>query len=148
MKEPAVSTEDPTQQTITRTRPYRQHMGYYISVWDGAVPSNTREAHRIYEQIHREAHPRVAPTPPILDFLAVLRREWPGVPGDRLEGTPWKWDRLEDEAAGRLWDTSLTFESAATAVPRIAALAEERGLVLFDPQYRRMRVAFRPGWEQ
>ena len=123
-------------------------MGYYISVWDGTTPSNTREAHDIYEQVYLEAHPRVAPTPQLLDFLEALQREWPGVPGDCLEGTPWKWERIEEGAAGRLFDTVLTFGSAATAVPRIAALAEERGLVLFDPQHESLRVPFRPGWER
>jgi len=123
-------------------------MGYYISVWDGATPSTTREAHGIYKQIYREAHPRVTPTPQLLEFLAAVRCEWPGVPGDLMEGTPWKWEPLEDELAGRLFDTAITFGSAASAVPRIAALAKEHGLVFFDPQHPRFRVPFRPDWEQ
>ena len=123
-------------------------MGYYISVWDGTMPSATGEARRIYEQVYREAHPRVEPTPQMLDFLAALQREWPGAPGDQLEGTPWKYLPLENEVAGRLFDTVLTFGSAASAVPRIAALAEQRGLVFFDPQHEDFRIRFRPSWER
>ena len=123
-------------------------MGYYITVWDGAPPASSLEATKIHERLYREAHPRVELTDTMRDFVAALRREWPGIPEDPVSGTPWKYLPLEDEAAGSLFDTVLTFSSAATAVPRIARMAEERGLVFFDPQFPELRVPFKAAWER
>ncbi|NYI42608.1 hypothetical protein [Demequina lutea] len=123
-------------------------MGYYINVWDGARPASSLEAAKIEQRLYREAHPRVEPTETLRDFVAALKREWPGLPGDPMAGTPWKYLPLEGEAAGSLFDTVLTFGSAATAVPRIARIAEERGLVFFDPQLPKLRVPFKAAWER
>ena len=122
-------------------------MGYYITVWDGARPASSLDAAKIEQNLYREAHPRVEPTETMRDFVAALKREWPGLPGDSMAGTPWKYLPLENEAAGSLFETVLTFGSAATAVPRIARMAEERGLVFFDPQFPNLRVPFRAAWE-
>lgn len=123
-------------------------MGYYITVWDGALPASGPEAAKIQQRLYREAHPRVEPTETMRDFVAALKREWPGLPGDPMAGAPWKYLPLEDEAAGSLFETVLTFSSAATAVPRIAGMAEERGLVFVDPQISELRVPFRAAWER
>ena len=120
-------------------------MGYYITVWDGARPASVLEGAKIHQDLYREAHPRVEPTETMRNFVAALNQEWPGLPGDPMAGTPWTYLPLEDEAAGSLFGTVVTFGSAATAVPRIA---EERGLVFFDPQLPNLRVPFRAAWER
>lgn len=123
-------------------------MGYYITVWDGPTPTNRERANQIREQLYREAHPRVEPSDAMREFVSALQREWPGTRGDPMAGTPWKYVPLENEAAGHLFDTVLTFGSAHSAVPRIARMAEERGLVFFDPQFPKLRVPFRADWEK
>ena len=122
-------------------------MGYHFTVWDGEEPTSVEQAHAIFERMYRAAHPRVELTPAIRAFVGRLAREWPDTPEDEFAGSPWKYLPLEKEAAGALFDTALTFGSASTAVPRIAALAEEMGLVWFDPQHPQIRLPIRAPWE-
>lgn len=119
-------------------------MGYYISMWEGPQPVNAEVARQLWNDMYELAHPRVAPNARMQELLARLRAEWPE---DMSDGSPWKYLPLEREAAGPLFDTVITWGSAATAAPRLAAIARELGLVFYDPQDSRFRVTPREPWE-
>ena len=118
-------------------------MSYDLAVWEGTRPSDDAAAGETFERLYGEYVDidEIPPTPAIRAYVDALLGRWP-------ESTdangPWADSPLIGNARGPLFHFALTYSRADEVVPVAARLAAEHGLVCFDPQSERLRLAGTP----
>lgn len=118
-------------------------MGYQLVIWEGQRPEDDAAVARAWLGISRrylmDDEP-VEPTPAIREFVEALTEQWTDDPDDpEWEASPWKSTSLLDWASGPALYLNLTLRRGPMASCIIAHMAEERGLVTFDPQLELLR---------
>jgi hypothetical protein len=106
-------------------------VSFDLAVWDGDRPANDIEAEL------------TAPSPRIADYVDGLLARWPDIGNDAEVDSPWPDGPLLGNASGRLFYFGITYSSGRDllreAIDYAVALAAERGLVCYDPQYGTLR---------
>jgi len=111
-------------------------MSYDLAVWE-AVPPFTGRADEAFELLAERLEADDVDEPPteaITEFVEALLAVWPELGEDEDEGSPWASGPLLGEACGPCIYFAMTYSGADDAVPVIARMAKERGLVCYDPQ--------------
>ena len=85
----------------------------------------------------------VAPSPRIADYVEGLLARWPDIGTDAEVDSPWSDGPLLGNASGPLFYFGVTYSSGPDlvreAIDYAVALAGERKLVCYDPQYGTLR---------
>jgi hypothetical protein len=106
-------------------------VSYDLAVWEGARPPDDHAGLEAFEDLMDRAG-AASPTPPtarIRSFAEALVRRYP-----EDEHGPWATVPVLEEASGGSVYLTLTFDAVEEVVDHVARLAEEHGLVCFDPQ--------------
>jgi hypothetical protein len=86
---------------------------------------------------------RIDPSPRIADYVDGLLARWPDIGSDAEVDSPWSTAPLLGEASGPLINFGISYSSSRDlireAIDYSVALAAERGLVCYDPQYSTLR---------
>ena len=112
-------------------------MGYHLLVWEGTRPDSDAEGARVSRALLAQhfVDGGVEPTPAIRAFVDALTDRWTDDPDDPgFDTGPWAFPMIIDRASGPLLLLELEPATGPLASCVIAHLAEERGLVAFDPQ--------------
>jgi len=112
-------------------------MSYDLAVWEPVPPFSGLGANEAFELLSERLEAGVvdeAPTEAITTFVEALLGVWPDLGEDEDEDSPWAAGPLLEEAFGPCIYFAMTYSGADEAVPVIARMAKERGLVCFDPQ--------------
>lgn len=120
-------------------------MSYDFCVWEGPAPEDDEAARAFFsEWVERDearedaGEPPAPATPAIAAFVEAVLQRFP----DSDEDLTWSAGLSVEDADGPVVYLAMTYSAAESAVPVIADLAHERGLVCFDPQGERL---VRPG---
>ncbi len=134
-------------------------MSYDLAVWDGSAPTSDADALAIYQRLINEWHHRdidrledfqrrsrgetteTSPTSAIAEYVDALLSRWPDITHPDGEDSPWSDGPLMNNAAGPLFYFGMVFSRAEDTVAYAASLAEQHGLVCFDPQRERLLTA-------
>ncbi len=115
---------------------------YHLIVWEGQRPETDEAGAREAEEIQQRwfnGDP-TEPTPGMRAFVRALTETWTDDPTDPgWERAPWSEPNLIEDASGPALWLILPATVAVLASTVIAAIAEERGLVIFDPQVNLLR---------
>ncbi|GAA0628592.1 hypothetical protein GCM10009547_35320 [Sporichthya brevicatena] len=116
-------------------------MAYQLYVWEGERPAEDAGARVCREMVCRHlVGDKTEATPGIRAFVDALTEEWSDDPDDPASITsPWVWTPLLDDASGPMLLLTLDDEMALYGSVLVAAMAEERGLVVYDPQLELLR---------
>jgi hypothetical protein len=117
-------------------------MEYQLMVWEGTRPETDLEGGRVSRELLAQyfVGGGVEPTRAIREFVAALTERWTDDPGDpEFDAGPWAGPSILDGASGPALLLNLTFDIGPLTSCLIAHLAEERGLVAFDPQLEWLR---------
>jgi hypothetical protein len=110
-------------------------MSYDLAVWEAHL-SNGGDVDEVYwaqmEELEAVCDP-APPSPAIHGFVDELLRRWPSLEEPGGAASPWAGPVLDD-AMGPFVYFTLTWSGAQQAVPTIAQIARDRGLVCYDPQ--------------
>lgn len=129
-------------------------MSYDLAVWEGDAPVSDAAAQAHYERLMAEMEANFqAPPPPtarIEAYVAALLQRWPDI-SDADDDSPWATAPLLGEAFGGAIYFPMVWSRAEEASDFAARVAEEHGLVCFDPQTQQLGptprpAAGRPGW--
>ena len=119
-------------------------MSYDLAVWEGERPDDDEATMKFYmERIVpqlEEYDPKnpITPTPRIRAYVEALLECWPDIQAED-NGSPWSTGPLLREAVGWFIYFSMVFSMADEASAFAADLAQQHGLVCFDPQLERLR---------
>jgi len=130
-------------------------VSFDLAVWDGERPETDQAALDVYrlliEQWHGdgmverlEAKMRGEktdhdPTPAIARYVASLLDRWPDITTDEGVDSPWSDGPLINNATGPFFYFGMVWSMAEEASGFAARVAEEQGLVCFDPQAEALR---------
>jgi hypothetical protein len=117
-------------------------MGYQLMVWEGTRPETDVEGGQISRDLLAQyfVGDGVEPTRAIREFVAALTERWTDDPSDpEFAAGPWEGPAILDDASGPALLLNLTYDIGPLTSCLIAHLAEERGLVAFDPQLEWLR---------
>ena len=117
-------------------------MSYDLAVWVGARPRSDADASSLYEQLMERmevGEPDVEPSPAIRAYVEALLQRWPDITDDAGEDSPWADGPLMANAVGDAIYFSMVWSRAEEASAFAARLAEEHGLVCYDPQSETLR---------
>lgn len=118
-------------------------MSYDLAVWEGERPENDAAGTKFYlEHIvpQLEAYDpqnEIPPTPRIKAYMEALLKRWPDI--DQDENSPWSTSPLMNEALGSFAYFPMVYSQAEEASAFCADLAQQHGLVCYDPQLERLR---------
>jgi hypothetical protein len=121
-------------------------MSFDLAVWEGDRPADNEEAARVLDQLYNDliaSGDRIDPSPRIAAYVDRLLARWPDAGSDAEVDSPWSDGPLLGNASGRLFYFGITYsnrrELLQEAIDYAVALAAERGLVCYDPQYSTLR---------
>lgn len=116
-------------------------MSYDLAVWEGTRPATEAEAVATYERImaRMETGSGVEPTAAIRGYVAALLARWPDITDPAGEDSPWADGPMSDNADGDAIYFSMVWSRCEEASEFAAQLAQQHGLVCFDPQAERLR---------
>jgi hypothetical protein len=119
-------------------------VSYDLAVWDGELPESDAAAEEVFQQLYRELVKDVeaqAPTPAITAYVEALLERWPDIGEDGGDDSPWSDGPLIGNASGPLVYFGMVFSMADEASSFAAELAQEHGLVCYDPQLEALRTS-------
>lgn len=121
--------------------PEMEAMGYHLIVWEGDRPADDEAGQQACSDLTQHfGFTQVEPTSAIKAFVDALRETWPDDPADpRWDSSPWQSPSILDGACGPVLFVRLLVETGVLAGCVVAAMAEERGLVTYDPQVGMLR---------
>ena len=102
-------------------------MSYELLVWGSPVPADVRQAKTLVQRYDPTAFDA---TPALPLFVAALLREFPSI-ADDPERSPWS---VTPVPTDRLLELGLSWKASDAIVERVFALADEHGLVVYDPE--------------
>ncbi|GAA4632442.1 hypothetical protein GCM10023196_065910 [Actinoallomurus vinaceus] len=115
-------------------------MSYDVAVWEGPRPSDDREAAEVHERLYAD-YLDADEIEPVLDvvrrFVEVLTRQWPDT--NTGDDTPWAGVPLLKGASGPYVYLSISWSAAEEVSAFVADVADQFGLVCFDPQAGMLR---------
>lgn len=117
-------------------------MSYDLAVIDGDEPVTVAQAHA---RLDRGAPPSPVPTPRLAAFVAELSRRYPSiddVPERDLDRCPWS-NGFEIE--GDLVWLNVQWSRAQEVARHVAKVAEQTGVMIYDPQEDRVILPSRLG---
>ena len=117
-------------------------MSYDLAVWVGAPPQSDAAASSVYEQMMERmeaGEPEVEPSPAIRAYVEALLQRWPDITDDADEDSPWADGPLMASAFGDTIYFSMVWSRAEEASAFASRLAQEHGLVCYDPQSETLR---------
>ena len=132
----------PVTRAATRHSATVAFVSYDLAVWVGARPKSDFEASSVYEQMMERmevGEPEVEPSPAIRAYVEALLRRWPDITDDADEDSPWADGPLMANAVGDAIYFSMVWSRAQEASAFASRLAEEHGLVCYDPQSETLR---------
>jgi hypothetical protein len=116
-------------------------VSYDLAIWEGDRPVDNATACEEYRllhdrQIRSESEP---PTPRIGAYVCALLDRYPDIDTEAGEGSPWATGPLMGEASGPFLYLPLVYSRCNEASAWIARLAQDQGLVCYDPQAGKLR---------
>jgi hypothetical protein len=118
-------------------------VSYDLAVWEGEVPESDAAAAAIFQRLYREliedAAGAVTPTPAIVAYVDGLLERWPDITEAGGDDSPWSDGPLIGNASGTLVYFGMVFSMADEAAAFAVELAQEHGLVCYDPQLDALR---------
>ena len=117
-------------------------VSYDLAVWVGAPQQSDADASSVYEQMMERmeaGEPEVEPSPAIRAYVEALLQRWPDITDDADEDSPWADGPLMANAVGDTIYFSMVWSRAEEASAFASRLAEEHGLVCYDPQSETLR---------
>jgi len=120
-------------------------MSYDLAVWAGTAPESahaaTVEYGRRMDALEAYLDQTGEPPPPtraIRAFVEAALVRYPDLDDDSGDACPWASSPLIGEAVGDLIYFPMTFSGAEYARDVLAALAQQQGLICYDPQIERL----------
>ena len=101
-------------------------MSYDLLVWRSPVPADVRQAKKLVERYDPTAFEA---SPALGEFVAALLRELPAIADDPTRSV---WS-VTPVPTDRLLELNLSWNTPDPALLRIFELADEHGLVVYDP---------------
>lgn len=117
-------------------------MSYNLAVWEGERPKTNAEAEKMLEALlaqHQQAEKPPAPTPAIRRYVEALLARYPDLDDDNEDTCPWSDSPLINNASGPIFYLAMVFSKAESAGAFATKLANEHGLICFDPQSNDLR---------
>jgi hypothetical protein len=122
-------------------------MTYDLAVWEGERPVDDEAGTKYYME-HVAANLwnyeesdilDAPPTPRIKAYVEALLERWPELDTDEGDNSPWSTAPLIGEAWGPFIYFAMVWSMAEEASAFAADLAQQHGLVCYDPQLERLR---------
>lgn len=116
-------------------------MSYDLAFWDGDRSAGDAVAREEYRQLHARyirSEPEPA-TPQIAAYVRALLDRYPEIDTDAGEDSPWATGPVMREASGLFLYLPLVYSRCDEASAWVAQLAQDHGLVCYDPQIGRRR---------
>jgi hypothetical protein len=125
-------------------------MSYDLAVWEGARPDDddaaTEEFEVLYQRYVGTGGPS-APTPRIAAYVTALLDRYPDINTEAgFHDSPWASAPLMSEASGPLVYFPMVASRGDETAVWAAQVAEEHGLVCFDPQTEQLRTPWGKPW--
>jgi hypothetical protein len=117
-------------------------VSYDLAVWVGARPRSDADASSVYKQMMERmdgGESEVEPSPAIRAYVEALLQRWPDITDDAAEDSPWADGPLMANAVGDAIYFSMVWSRAEEASAFASRLADEHGLVCYDPQSESLR---------
>jgi len=117
-------------------------VSYDLVIWQGDQPASDAAACEEYKQLYdgyirsRDLQP---PTPRIAAYIGALLDRYPEIDTEAGEDSPWASGPLMREASGALLYLPLVYTQCEEASAWAAQLAQEHGLICYDPQAGKLR---------
>ena len=121
-------------------------MTYNLAVWQGPMPATAEDALAQYEAMVERlgAGQLEEPTPTIRAYVDALLARWPDIDDEDDNDTPWVTSPLIGEAFGNAIYFPMVWSRCEEASDFAAHLAQQHGLVCFDPQLGNLRPVLAP----
>ena len=117
-------------------------MSYNLAVREGTPPKTNAEATKTFEALlaqHRRSEKSSDPTPAIRHYVEALLAKYADLDDDNEDECPWSDYPLINNATGPFLYFAMVFSQADSVSAFAAKLAEDHGLVCFDPQLNELR---------
>jgi hypothetical protein len=125
-------------------------MSYDLAVWQGDRPDDDDDALAQFEALYERyvgARGKVEPTPRIAAYVTALLDRYPDINTKAgYDASPWASAPLMSEASGPLIYFPMVSSRGDEASVWAAQVAEEHGLVCFDPQTEQLRTPWGRPW--
>lgn len=120
-------------------------MSFDLAVWEGDRPASDEAAAAVYGQLmdRMESGDPEPPTEAISNYVAALLDRWPDLDQDGSDDSPWADGPLIANAFGSAIYFAIVWSLADDASEFAAGVAEQHGLVCFDPQSERLLPAIK-----
>jgi len=113
---------------------------YNIAVWEADRPATNAAADQAFWELLDQMHSRSEPpTEKIRAYVESLLDLWPDITDERGDDSPWADGPLMNNANGNAIYFSLVFSMAEEASGVVGQLAQQHGLVCYDPQEGALR---------
>ncbi|WP_210414797.1 hypothetical protein [Microlunatus elymi] len=116
-------------------------MSYDLAIWEGGRPETDAEATRVYEQLAERMYDGDPPSERIRGYVEALLQRWPE--DQESEDVPWSDGPLIGNASGGWIYFGIRPARADEVATYAAELAQQHGLVCYDPQEAALRP---PSW--
>ena len=116
-------------------------MTFDLAVWEGTRPETDEAAAIVYGQLMDRLEAgdvETEPSPRIRAYVDGLLARWPDITDDAGADSPWADAPLIGNAFGNAIYFAMVWSRADEAAEFAARLAEEHGLVCYDPQSERL----------
>jgi hypothetical protein len=125
-------------------------MSYDLAVWEGDRPDDDDAAIEQFEALYERyvgAGERVEPTPRIAAYVTTLLERYPDINTPAgYDESPWASAPLMSEASGPLIYFPMVSSRGDEVSVWAAQVAEEHGLICFDPQTDQLRTPWGQPW--
>lgn len=123
-------------------------MSYDLAVWEGARPDDDEAATEEFEVLyHRYIGAKLPPSPRIAAYVTALLERYPDISTEAgFHDSPWASAPLMSEASGPLIYFPMVSSRGDETARWAGQLAEEHGLVCFDPQTEQLRTPWGVPW--
>jgi hypothetical protein len=116
-------------------------VSYDLAIWEGDRSAVDAAALEEYGQLHTRyvrGDPE-PPTPRIAAYVRALLDRYPEIDTEAGEDSPWATGPLMREASGLFFYLPLMYSQCDEVSTWVAQLAQDHGLVCYDPQVGKLR---------
>ena len=118
-------------------------VSYDLAVWEGDRPADDAAAGKEYERLHARyigGGQTQPPTPRMAAYVCALLDRYPDIDTDAGEDSPWADGPLIGNASGPCIYFTMVYSQCDDASAWAAQVAQEQGLVCYDPQIGKLRL--------